>query len=272
MHRFSRAPQNWGDSSCSAPVYLRSSGKRESTVHCQPEPAQGAELKTVSCGVLEMKQGNCPNSGWSSSSSSSLQRNPIYFSQKRKQNLTCNALCFFLMALFRLACFCTEEKASEKASSPTNFLSSSMISWERFFSVGSNKTKWTCLIFSAYGVKAKSPVGIPLSLLEDDYTDLSCPICCRDQSKGACEICSFFTSLPRGPQGALYTDKQKITFLRSKSFFKRIMESQRLLKVYSHQGFSGIGFVGNKNDSSLVSQHLCPVCTVRPGWMVRITG
>jgi len=154
-------------------------------------------------------------------SSQALRRNPFSFPQKRKQTLTCNALCFFLIALFWLACFCTEEKASEKASSPTNFLSSSMISWERFFSVGSNKTKITCLIFFSIWNESQEPGRIPRSLLKDDCTDSPFPIYCRDQSKGACEICWFFTSFPRGPQVVvLHTGKQKSNASEKQHFFQ----------------------------------------------------
>ena len=53
---------------------------------------------------------------------------------------TSKAFLFFRSALFSVACFCTEAKANEKLSSPTSFFSNSMISWDRFFSEGSNDT------------------------------------------------------------------------------------------------------------------------------------
>lgn len=55
--------------------------------------------------------------------------------------LTSTAFLFFRSALFSLACFWTEAKAREKLSSPTSFLSNSMISWDRFFSRGSKHTE-----------------------------------------------------------------------------------------------------------------------------------
>lgn len=54
---------------------------------------------------------------------------------------TSKAFLFFRSALFSLACFCTEAKAKEKLSSPTSFLSNSMISWDRFLSRGSDNTQ-----------------------------------------------------------------------------------------------------------------------------------
>uniref|UniRef100_A0A663F2N3 Uncharacterized protein n=1 Tax=Aquila chrysaetos chrysaetos TaxID=223781 RepID=A0A663F2N3_AQUCH len=68
-------------------------------------------------------------------------------------------------------------------------------------------------------------------------------------------LCPGLPPTTRGPSHR----QTKNNVSEKQVFFKRIMESQRLLKVYSQQGSSGIGFVGNKNDSSLVSQHLCSV-------------